>query len=151
SLRDVLQAMYRLKQKPYFISVTSVNTKDSMEELSKSYDSLEALLQPLAADRVAELGRTTPIRWPEGMRSQDRERIIAGVHAAVPSEAQAKPKKRRKLLVMDLNVAYPGHGSIPAANMAIELWGKKTGAYEAVFSNDLENLKYPKIAAFDAV
>ena len=29
--------------------------------------------------------------------------------------------------------------------------GKKTGAYEAVFSNDLGNLKYPAIRQFDAI
>jgi type 1 glutamine amidotransferase len=29
--------------------------------------------------------------------------------------------------------------------------GKRTGAYEAVFSDDLDNLKYPKIKEFDAV
>jgi hypothetical protein len=39
----------------------------------------------------------------------------------------------------------------PAANMAIQLWGEKTGAFEAVLSNDLDNLKYPKIKEFDAV
>ena len=71
--------------------------------------------------------------------------------AAVPAEAPAKPKKPRKLLVLDLQVAYGGHGSIPAANLALELWGKKTGAFTAEFSNDLDNLKYPKIKDYDAI
>ena len=35
--------------------------------------------------------------------------------------------------------------------MAIELFGKSTGAYEAVFSNDLENFKYNMLKTFDAV
>ena len=35
--------------------------------------------------------------------------------------------------------------------MAIELFAKATGAYEAVFSNDLENFKYDKLRKFDAV
>jgi type 1 glutamine amidotransferase len=35
--------------------------------------------------------------------------------------------------------------------MAIELFAKATGAYEAVFSNDLENFKYDRIRTFDAV
>ncbi|HKE24917.1 MAG TPA: ThuA domain-containing protein, partial [Bryobacteraceae bacterium] len=34
---------------------------------------------------------------------------------------------------------------------ALESMGKQTGAYEAVFSNDLANLKYDKIKQFDAV
>ena len=94
-----------------------------MAELSRSYDALEKILQPVAADRVAEIGRTTPIRGPERMRPQDRERIIAGVHAAVPAEAQAKPRRPRKLLVLDLNVAYPGHGSIPGGEYGDRFMG----------------------------
>jgi type 1 glutamine amidotransferase len=35
--------------------------------------------------------------------------------------------------------------------MAIELFAKATGAYEAVFSNDLENFKYDRLRTFDAV
>ena len=35
--------------------------------------------------------------------------------------------------------------------MAIELFGKATGAYEAVFSNDLDNFKYDSFDKFDAV
>jgi type 1 glutamine amidotransferase len=52
---------------------------------------------------------------------------------------------------MDLNVAYPGHRTIPNENFALETMGKTTGAYEAVFNNDLDNLKYDKIRQFDAV
>jgi type 1 glutamine amidotransferase len=50
-----------------------------------------------------------------------------------------------------LNIAYNGHVSIPAENYGIEQIGKRTGAYEAVFSNDLDNLKYDKIRQYDAV
>jgi hypothetical protein len=52
---------------------------------------------------------------------------------------------------MDLQVAYGGHPSIPAQNFALDQMGKTTGAYEAVFNNDLDNLKYGKIKQFDAV
>jgi len=52
---------------------------------------------------------------------------------------------------MDLNISYGGHRSIPHANLALEIMGKKTGAFEPVFSNDLANLKYDKIRQFDAV
>lgn len=33
----------------------------------------------------------------------------------------------------------------------LELMGKYTGAFQPTFSNDLSNLKYPKIKEFDAV
>ena len=35
--------------------------------------------------------------------------------------------------------------------MAIDLFAKATGAFEAVFSNDLANFKYENIRKFDAV
>jgi type 1 glutamine amidotransferase len=146
-----LDGLYRMGVTPSVITVESPDRSMSTEELSKAYDALEQMLYSMTADRVAQIGRTTPNRGAERMRPQDRERLIAGIHAAVPPEAPAKPKKARKLLVLDLNVAYPGHGSIPAANIAIQLWGEKTGAFEAVLSNDLDNLKYPRIKEFDAV
>lgn len=84
-----------------------------------------------------------------------RRRLTPGdrqkVEAAIPQKAPAKPKKARKLLVMDLQVNYGGHSSIPHANLAIELMGQRTKAYEAVFSNDLANLQYLKLRQFDAL
>ena len=50
--------------------------------------------------------------------------------------------EKRKLLVIDLSTIFY-HYSTPHANAAIGLMGKETGAYEAVFSNDLDNLKPP--------
>jgi type 1 glutamine amidotransferase len=69
----------------------------------------------------------------------------------LPQQAVVRPKKPRKLLILDLCVAGYIHASIPHANLALDLMGRKTGAYEPVFSNDLENLKYPRIKDFDAV
>ena len=136
----LLDSIYRMGVQPAFITVEYSGSGDELADLTKSYDEYDKALQPIAADRVGQLSRTTPIRGPQRLSDADR----AGIEAAVPAEAMAKPKKARKLLVIDLNVAYPGHGSIPAANMAVELWGKKTGAYTTVADNDLENLKYPQ-------
>jgi hypothetical protein len=93
------------------------------------------------------MSRTSAIRGPDRATPEERQKI----EAALPRQAAAKPQKPRKLLVMDLQVAYPGHRSIPAGNFALEQMGKITGAYEAVFNNDLDNLKYGKIRQFDAV
>jgi type 1 glutamine amidotransferase len=46
---------------------------------------------------------------------------------------------------------YSGHSSIPHGNLLLELIGKYTGAFEPVFSNDLNLLRYPRIKEFDAV
>jgi type 1 glutamine amidotransferase/sugar phosphate isomerase/epimerase len=143
----LLDSIYRMGVQPAFLTVEYSGSGDPLADLTKSFDEYDKALQPVAADRVGQLSRTTPIRGPERLSDADR----AGIEAAVPAQAMAKPKKPRKLLVIDLNIAYPGHGSIPAANMAVELWGKNTGAYTTVANNDLDNLKYPKIKEFDAI
>jgi len=140
-LPEFLRDMYRLELKPSLITVDTTSAADL------SIQGFEKALQPVMADRVNQISRTTAIRGPDRVAPKDRERI----EAALPQQAAAKPKKPRKLLVMDLNIAYGGHRSIPHANLALELMGKRTGAYEAIFSNDLENLKFEKIRQFDAV
>lgn len=142
-----LGSLYRMEIQPSFLAVEYTGSGEAIADMSKSFDAYDKALQPIVADKVNQISKTTPIRGPERLSEKDRE----GVEAAVPAVAATKPKKPRKLLVFDLNVAYPGHGSIPAANMAIDLWGKKTGAYTAIFDNNLDNLKYPKIKEFDAV
>ena len=146
-ITEFLGSLYRMKIQPSFLAVEYTGSGEAIADMSKSFDAYDKALQPIVADKVNQISKTTPIRGPERLSEKDRE----GVEAAVPAVAATKPKKPRKLLVFDLNVAYPGHGSIPAANMAIDLWGKKTGAYTAIFDNNLDNLKYPKVKEFDAV
>ena len=141
-LPKFLEEMYRMQLKPSLITVTG-----PAGTLASSFDAFEEALRPVMANKVDELSRTTPSRGPDRMGPGEKEKI----DAALPTEAPAKPKKPRKLLVLDLNVAYGGHRSIPAENYAIEMMGKKTGAYETIFNNDLDNLKYPKIKEYDAI
>ena len=135
NLAVMLREMYRLQLKPSLITV------------SGSFEAFEKALQPVLADKVDQMSRTAAIRSPDSLTSEMRSQI----DAALPAKAAAAPRKPRKLLVLDLNIAYPGHRSIPAENYALEQMGKRTGAYEAVFSNDLDNLKYDHIRQFDAV
>jgi len=77
------------------------------------------------------------------------------IEAALPAKAPAKPKKARRLLVTNLakngDRLIRGHSAIPAGNYAIELMGKRTGAYEVVFSDDIEMFRPDKIGQFDAI
>src|SRR6476661_8800986 len=79
------------------------------------------------------------------------------VDAAIPRKAPAKPRKPRRMLVSNLSMrdGQPVRGSsfavIPTANYAFEQMGKRTGAYEAVFSNDIEMFRPGKIEQFDAL
>ena len=96
-----------------------------------------------------QLSQTIPIKGADPLTPEEQE------GAATPKTAAVKPKAARRLLVYDANIGYGGanggHRSIPAGNMAIELFAKATGAYEPVFSNDLENFKYDRLRKFDAV
>ena len=81
---------------------------------------------------------------------EEREKITR----AIPKQAAA-PKQRRKLLVVTLNVrdgkTVGGHGAISYGNLAIELMGKTTGAYEAVFDNAITRFRPEELRQFDAV
>jgi type 1 glutamine amidotransferase/sugar phosphate isomerase/epimerase len=142
-----LQEMYKQQIKPSLIIVDPTSQTATVADLSRSLDDFEKALQPVMAEQVDEMSRTAEIRGPDRLSPEEKQKI----DAALPAEAPAKPNKPRKLLVLDVNIAYGGHRSIPAENYALEMMGKKTGAYEAVFSDDLDNLKYPKIKEYDAV
>lgn len=77
------------------------------------------------------------------------------IEQAVPAKAFAKPVAPRRLLVVSLHVRdgkpVRGHESIPYGNLAIDLMGRRTGAYEAVFSNDMDMFRPDKLRQFDAV
>lgn len=79
------------------------------------------------------------------------------VDAAIPQEAPARPKTPRRILVSNLAMrdGRPFRGSSdatnPIVNYAIEQIGKRTGAYEAVFNNDVEMFRPDKLKQFDAL
>ena len=81
---------------------------------------------------------------------------IRKIDEALPSKAPAKPKKPRKMLVSNLGKnkegrVVRGHPSIPHGNYAIEQMGKRLGAYEVVFSDDIEMFRPGKLDQFDAI
>lgn len=69
---------------------------------------------------------------------------------AVPAEAYAKPEKPRKLLVFSRTNGFR-HASIVTGKLALSEMGAKTGAYEAVVSDDLSNFEKDKIGQFGAI
>jgi len=78
------------------------------------------------------------------------DKELAKMEQVIPAEAKAKPAKPRKVLVFWLCKGY-FHESIPVINEAIELMGKKTGAYETVLSDDMNDFSAENLAKFDAV
>ncbi len=146
----LVNELYRRQLKPAIIVSASAGA-DGVGEFSRSLEVFEKAAHPLVAERVMQLSRTIPIKGPDRLTPEERERVTA----ATPRMAAAKPKAARRLLVFDANIGYGGanggHRSIPAGNMAIELFAKATGAFEPVFSNDLENFRYERLRTFDAV
>ena len=69
---------------------------------------------------------------------------------AMPDKAPAAPAKPRKVLVYSFCIGFY-HGSIPHGNKCFEIMGAKTGAFEAVVSDDLSNFEADKLKEFDAI
>ncbi|MHC4699420.1 MAG: ThuA domain-containing protein, partial [Planctomycetota bacterium] len=81
------------------------------------------------------------------LETSERQRV----EAAIPATAPARVRKKRRLLIFDLNVGYGGHRSIPTANHAFTLMGRKTGAFETVVSRDPSVFEPESLKRFDAV
>lgn len=61
-----------------------------------------------------------------------------------------KPAKPRKMLVYAVTRGFR-HKSIPTGKVAMQMLGEKTGAFEAVISDDMSHFEPGKIDQFDAV
>ncbi len=83
-------------------------------------------------------------------RAEIAPETAAKVQAALPAEARAIPKYPRKLLVFTLCKAFV-HSSIPLAAETMKWMGEKTGAFEAVLSDDPAVFAANNLAQYDAV
>jgi type 1 glutamine amidotransferase len=82
-----------------------------------------------------------PVRMPT-----DEE--IQKITAAMPDKTTVKPAQPRKVLIVGRNEA---HLPVPFAAEALEIMAKKTGAFEAVFSNSPSIFEADNLKQFDAV
>ncbi len=74
----------------------------------------------------------------------------AKIAEALPEKPFAEPAEPRKVLVYSHTAGFR-HKSIPHGKMAIEKMGERTGAYEAVISDDPANFEADKISEFDVL
>jgi type 1 glutamine amidotransferase len=98
--------------------------------------------------RVNAISRMMPSTTTERIPEDERRRI----DAAIPRQPLAAPKRPRKLLVIDVCPAggfY--HTTIAHGNLMLQLIARYTGAYEPIFDNNLENLKYPHVRQYDGI
>jgi type 1 glutamine amidotransferase len=145
-LGDFFLATYKAGIRP--LSIMVGGPVESEAAYMKEVSGFERVMWPAMAERVRAMLQSPAgqIRGPDRLEPAMR----AQIDAAAPRQALVKPRKTRRLLVTDIQM-YSGHSSIPHGNLLLELIGKNTGAFQPVFSNDLELLKYPKIKEFDAV
>ena len=82
--------------------------------------------------------------------AQIPDQDIEKIKNALPSKATVSVKQPRKLLVFSKCNGYK-HSAIPYAAKMLELLGKKTGAFETVYSEDLSIFLPENLNQFDAV
>ena len=82
-------------------------------------------------------------------KGPDRK-VIAQVDSIAPSLKAAPSKKHRRVLVYGISFG-PHRATIRTAQEVFRLLGEKTGAFEAVVSDDLANFEPDKLKQFDAV
>jgi len=75
---------------------------------------------------------------------------VQKIEKALPAKATVKSAKPRKMLVFWRCEGFY-HKSIPVGNRALELMGKKTGAYEVVVTDDYSVFTKENLRQFDAV
>lgn len=112
--------------------------------LHASWATPPSVQTPSVAQSQPQQGAARPRRV---VTPEERARI----ESAIPARAPVSPAQPRRLLIFDLNVDYGGHASIPYANLALQLMGTRTGAFEATLSSDPAMLEAANLGQFDAV
>ena len=102
----------------------------------------------VAAVCLSLLAGSAQCESPKELRELKADEI-ARITAAVPSKPIVKAKPRKMLVFWRCEGFY--HGSIPVVNKALEIMGKKTGAFEVVTTDDYSVFTPEKLAQFDAV
>ena len=143
----------RAAVRPLFVTIAqSGDAAQAFEKAARTAEGYQVVQlskkTPISDGHPGPVSAGSPNVTDGGIPTLDRWMI----RDASPRQALVNPKKARKLLIIDL-CPQGGffHRTIPYANLALEFMAKNTGAFEPVFNNDLDNLKYPKIKEYDAV
>jgi type 1 glutamine amidotransferase/sugar phosphate isomerase/epimerase len=155
------QELNRRNLRPLAMTLDTTGIVSAPADLFQAVNAFEKTVQPAYGRFFTEYSKSRPTRWdlvtPAKGETLTAEQIKQGndearkkIEAALPKQAYAKPKKARTLLVIE-SLHGMSHNTIPHANVMLERFGATTGAWKAVFSNDLNNLTYPKIKQYDGI
>ena len=161
NLGDFFAELQRQEVRGIAMTLDTTGVVNAPADLFTAVAAFEAAVQPAYAANFLEFSRTRPIRFDvvtpsrgETLAPAEIERRAAEtrqkIDAAIPNKPYATPKKARKLLVIE-SLEGMSHNTIPHTNVMIQRMGEKTGAWTTVFSNDLTNLRYPKVKEYDAI
>jgi type 1 glutamine amidotransferase/sugar phosphate isomerase/epimerase len=161
NLIDLFNELNRLNVRPLALTLDTSGVMNAPADLFAAVDAFETVVQPAYGAHFTAFSKTRPIRWDlvtpargETLTTEEiakrSDEVRRKIEAAIPRQAYATPKKRRKLLVIE-SLHGMSHSTIPHTNVMVERMGTITGAWETEFSNDLDNLKYPKIKQYDGV
>ncbi len=78
------------------------------------------------------------------------QKSIKLITDAMPDKPSVKPLKKHKVLIYSFTLGFY-HPSIPVGNKCFEIMGQKTGAFEAVVSNDPLNFTAENLKQFDCI
>jgi type 1 glutamine amidotransferase len=143
----------RVPVRPVFVTIpASSAAAEAFEKAARRAEGYQVVRiskkTPISDGHLGSPSAGSPNVTDGGIPTLDRWMI----RDSSPHQTLVEPKKARKLLIIDL-CPQGGfyHRTIPYANLALEFMAKNTGAFETIFNNDLDNLKYPKIKEYDAV
>lgn len=151
----------RRNLRPLAMTLDTSGIVEAPADLFAAVDAFEKVVQPAYGRHFNAYSKTRPIRWDvvtpargETLTAAETQRRTAetrrSIEAALPPQAFAKPARPRTLLVVE-SLHGMSHDTIPHTNVMLERFGATTGAWRAVFSNDLTNLLPGKIDAYDAI
>jgi type 1 glutamine amidotransferase len=146
---------------PIAMTIDTTGVVKAPADLFTAVAAFEDVVQIAYATNFNEYSRTRPIRFDvvtpsrgETLAPAEIERRAADtrarIDAAISNKPFATPRRPRKLLVIE-SLEGMSHNTIPHTNVMIQRMGEKTGAWTTVFSNDLSNLRYPKVKEYDAI
>ena len=132
-----------------FNSFNNVKLVQSSFKLPMNYPIISLFSSLLAVQFT--FSEVTTFDWKPSFNDEPvpQERLEA-IEAALPDVALAVPDSPRKILIFSATAGFR-HASIATGKVALDRMGIKTGAYQALISDDPENFEIDVLKTFDAV
>jgi len=104
-----------------------------------------------AADKAGKAAKSPPRPVAKDVMPVLSPADVEKIQAALPAQAAAQPRKARRVLVFWRCEGFFHGSGIAAGCKALELMGRKTGAFTADIRRDYEALEKSNLAQYDAV